>query len=174
MNDTRLNVMRGARVPLLVWGWVSFTVSLAIYIGYIVADSPYWNFGWFLIPVIGVPLLQAVRPSDTGVQTSISRSLGNIWKMLTVLIVAFSVSSFIVRINVLPLVLLILAIGSFITGELIHYPFLKYSSVSGFVLAATLWWITGLAQIPIFSIAMMVMMILPAYRIDQTLRTEKK
>lgn len=165
MNDTRISVMRGASTPLLVWGWVSFGVSMIVYFARILTGSPYWDFAWFLIPVIGLPLLQSIRPKKRGIHTAISRSLGNIWKMLTVLIVIFSISSFIVRFNVLSIILLILAIGSYITGELIHYPFLKYSSIPGFILAASLWWVTGLSQIQVFGIAMVVMMIIPAYKI---------
>lgn len=170
MNDTRLNVMRNSYAPLLVWGWVSFGVSMLIYWARVLTGRPYWDFAWFLIPLIGMPLLQYVRPKSIGMPTAISRSLGNIWKMLTILTVIFSVSSFIVTFNVLSVILLILAIGSFITGELIGFPFLKYSSIPGFMLAASLWWVTGIFQIVIFGIAMVIMMIIPAYRIKQELK----
>ena len=90
--------------------------------------------------------------------------------MFTVLIVVFSISSFVIPFNALAVILLILAIGSFITGELIRYPFLKYSSIPGFILAATMWALPGLTEIPVFGIAMLIMMVLPAYKIKQELR----
>jgi len=172
MNDTRHNVMRGAVAPLLAWGWASFAVSITVWVGLWLTCNNKWNFAWFLIPLIGMPLLRRLKPAEQGVSTAISASLVVIWKMLTVLIVAFSVTSFFVRYNVLSFILLILAIGSFITGELIRYPFLKYSSVAGFILAASMWWITGLNQIPVFAMAMLIMMIIPAYRIRHELKTE--
>lgn len=170
MNDTRLNVMRNACVPLLVWGWVSFGVSLIVYLGHILTGNPGWDFAWFLIPAVGVPVLRYSRPVDKGMPTAISRSLTTIWKMFTVLIVLFSISSFVIPFNALAVILLILAIGSFITGELIRYPFLKYSSIPGFILAATMWALPGLTEIPVFGIAMLIMMVLPAYKIKQELR----
>lgn len=172
MNDTRLNVMRNAVAPLLAWGWSSFGVSILVWGGLWFSGNYNWNFAWFLIPAIGMPLLRWLLPTEKGVSTAISKSLVVIWKMLTALIVVFSVSSFLVSYNVLSVILLILAIGSFITGELIRYPFLKYSSIPGFILAASLWWVTGLSQLPVFAIAMLIMMIIPAYRIKQELQRE--
>jgi len=172
MNDTRNNVMRGAVIPLLAWGWTSFVVSLLVWAGLWITENDNWNFAWSLIPLIGMPILRRLQPEDRGVSTAISNSLVVIWKMLTVLIVVFSITSFFVRYNVLSFILLILAIGSFITGELIRYPFLKYSSVSGFILAASMWWVTGLPQILIFAISMVTMMIIPAYKIKQVLQKE--
>lgn len=172
MNDTRNNVMRSAVAPLLAWGWASFAVSLIVWVGLILTYNYNWNFAWFMIPVIGMPLLRWLKPVQQMEATAVSGSLVVIWKMLTVLIVIFSVTSFIVTYNVLSVILLILAIGSFITGELIRYSFLKYSSVSGFILAASLWWISGFAQIPVFAAAMLLMMIIPAYRIKQELKQE--
>ena len=138
MNDTRLNVMRNSCVPLLVWGWVTFGVAMTVYLGHILTRNADWDYAWYLIPLVGLPLLRHFSPQDKGIRTAISMSLTNIWKMLTVLIVVFSVTSFIIWFNVLSVILLILAIGSFITGELIRYPFLKYSSIPGFILAAAL------------------------------------
>lgn len=171
MNDTRLNVMRNAVAPLLAWGWTSFGISILVWVGLLLTRNYNWNFAWFLIPAIGLPLLKWLQPAERGVSTAISNSLVVIWKMLTALIVVFSVSSFFVSYNVLSVILLILAIGSFITGELIRYPFLKYSSIPGFILAASLWWVTGLSQIPVFAVAMLIMMIIPAYRIKRELQT---
>lgn len=172
MNDTRNNVMRGAVSPLLAWGWTSFAVSLLVWAGLRFTGNAGWNFAWFLIPLIGWPLLRWLRPSDRGIITAISRSLVVIWRMLTVLIVVFALISFFVRYNVLSVILLLLAIGSFITGELIRYPFLKYSSVFGFILSASMWWLSGLPQILIFAISMITMMIIPAYKIKQELHKE--
>lgn len=172
MNDTRNNVMRGAVIPLLAWGWTTLVVSLLVWAGLRISENAYWNFAWFLIPLIGMPVLRWLKPAGREVSTAISNSLVVIWKMLTVLIVVFSITSFFIWYNVLALVLLILAIGSFITGELIRYTFLKYSSVSGFILAASMWWVTGLPQILIFAISMVTMMIIPAYKIKQELHKE--
>lgn len=172
MNDTRHNVMRNAVAPLLAWGWSSSIVSIIVWSGLWLTRNGNWNFAWFLIPIIGMPLLRRLQPVDKGVSTAISNSLVVIWKMLTVLIAVFSVTSFFVQFNVLSVILLILAIGSFITGELIRCPFLKYSSVPGFMLAASMWWVSGLPQILIFSISMVIMMIIPAYKIKQELQKE--
>lgn len=173
MNDTRRNVMLGSRIPLLVWGWTSFAVSLLVYLGLRFTANENWNFAWFLILAIGWPLVKSLKPKRLAVSTAISQSLVVIWKMLAVIIVVFSVTSFLTIFNVLAVILLILSMGSFITGELIRYPFLKYSSIAGFVLAILLWLIHGLMQIPVFAVAMLLIMVIPAYRMKYDLAREK-
>lgn len=173
MNDTRRNVMLGSRIPLLVWGWTTFAVSFSVYIGLQFSGNADWNYAWFLILAIGWPLVKSLKPKHTIVNTAISQSLVVIWRMLAVVTVAISLSSFMVMFNVLAIILLILAMGAFITGELIRYPFLKYSSIAGFVLSISMWWITGLMQIPVFAMAMLLMMIIPAYRMKYDITNEE-
>ncbi len=169
MNDTRHNIILGSRIPLLVWGSVSFAVSIIVYLGLRFTGNFKWNFAWLLILLIGLPLVKSLRPKTTLISTAISKSLVVIWKMFTVLIIFFSILAFFVPFNVLGMILLILSIGSFITGELIRYPYLKYSSIPGFIMAALLWWLVGLEQILIFAAAMLIMMVLPAYKMKQDL-----
>lgn len=173
MNDTRRNVMLASRIPLLVWGWTSFAVSMLVYFGLRFSGNENWNYAWFMILVVGWPLVKSLKPKRLAVSTAISQSLVVIWKMLAVVIVVFSVTSFLTMFNVLAVILLILAMGAFITGELIRYPYLKYSSIAGFILAISLWMIHGLVQIPVFAVAMLMMMVLPAYRMKYDLAKEE-
>lgn len=117
MNDTRRNVMLDSRMPLLVWGWLSFAVSVMVYAGLRLTGDFRWNFAWFLILLIGIPLVKILKPAVRPVTTAISKSLVVIWKMLAVLIAVFSTVSFFADFKILSVVLMILAIGSFITGE---------------------------------------------------------
>lgn len=172
MNDTRKNVMQGSRIPLLVWGWTSSAVSVLVYAGLKLTGDFQWNFAWFLILVAGLPLVMLLKPKTPITPTAISTSLVVIWKMLAVVIAAFSILSFFVYFPVLAVILLLLAIGSFITGELIRYPFLKYSSFPGFIIAATLWRMNNLEQILIFALAMLIMMVFPAYKMSFDLSKE--
>ncbi len=173
MNDTRRNVMLGSRIPLLVWGWTSIAVALFVYLGLRFSENESWNYAWFLILAIGWPLVRSLKPKQPSVSTAISQSLVVIWKMLAAVIIVFSMTSFLTVFNVLAMILLILAVGSFITGELIRYPFLKYSSIAGFILAISLWLIHGLIQIPVFAVAMLMMMVIPAYRMKYDLAKER-
>lgn len=173
MNDTRHNVMLGSRLPLLVWGWTTFSVSLLVYIGIRFTGNENWNYAWFLILVVGWLLVKSLKSPHKEISTAISQSLVVIWKMLAVVIAVFSVTSFIVKYNVLAVILLILAMGSFITGELIRYPFLKYSSIAGFILSISLWRFTGIIQIPVFALAMLLMMVIPAYKMKYDLTKEE-
>lgn len=172
MNDTRRNVMLGSRIPLLVWGWTSFAVAMLVYFGLRFSGNQNWDYAWFLILAVGWPAVRNLKPKHLVVNTAISQSLVVIWKMLAMVIVVSSVTSFLTMFNVLAVILLILAMGAFITGELIRYPYLKYSSIAGFILAISLWLIHGLIQIPMFAVAMLLMMVVPAYRMKYDLAKE--
>ena len=103
------------------------------------------------------------------VKSGISSSLQSIWWMLTILLLCFSVTSFLLPFNVLFFILLLLSIGSFVTGAVIAYPFLQYSSVAGFIVSFLLLLISGLNQIPVFAAAVAVMMIVPGIKMKQDL-----
>ena len=68
------------------------------------------------------------------------------------------------------IILLLLSIGSYVTGAIISYPFLKYSSIVGFVGALILMlFVWGVDQLPIFSAAVLAMMIIPGIKMKRDL-----
>ncbi len=170
MTDTRRSVLEHAHVPFLTWGGVTVIVALLVYALLKLTHNPYYNLGWYLIPVFGVPLTMIYRPRTKLIRTGITTSLRSIWWMLTVLLVCFSVTSFFIPFNVLFFILLLLSIGSFVSGAVISYPFLTYSSVAGFVFCGGLLLISGLNQIPVFAVAIMAMMIIPGLKMKQDLK----
>lgn len=167
ISDTRSSVLKHAYVPFLTWGGTTVVVALLVYFLKMAYGSPLIYLCWFLIPVVGLPLTRLCRPRTKLLRTGITVSLQSIWCMLTVLLISFSVTSFVLPFNILFFILLILSIGSFVTGAILSYPFLKFSSIPGFIVSVLMLLIPGDAQIPIFAAAIAVMMVIPGYKMKQ-------
>lgn len=171
ISDTRRSVLQQAYVPFLTWGGITIVVAILVYVLHKTINNPYCNLCWILIPVLGYPLTMIYRPRTKLIKTGITTSLRSIWVMLTVLLVVFSLTAmFFISFNILFFILLILSIGSYVSGAVISYPFLTYSSVGGFLFCAVLLFITGLNQIPVFAMAIITMMIIPGLKMKQDLK----
>ncbi|MBD5356792.1 MAG: hypothetical protein HDR88_07290 [Bacteroides sp.] len=170
VSDTRRSVLRHAYIPFLIWGGVTVFVSLLIYALLVITGNPYSNLCWYFIPIVGFPMTMVYRPRTKLIRTGIATSLRSIWYMLTVLLVCFSLASFFISFNILFFILLLLSIGSYVSGAVISYPFLTYSSVAGFIFSVGLLVISGVNQIPVFAAAIVVMMIMPGLKMKQDLR----
>lgn len=175
MSQTRRSVLGGSYIPLLVWGWTTIAIGLAVYISRWLTADGLSDYLWFLIlPIgwMGMTLCSKKRPVT--VQTALTAPLHNIWFMLTVVLVSFSVTSYFVSFNILFFILLLLAIGCYITGALIKYPFLQYSSIAGFLLAVSMWMVTDQRQILLFVAAILAMMIIPAYKMRKDFKNYER
>lgn len=174
MSQTRRNVLRDSSTPFLVWGWTTVVVGIMVYVSISLTGNPQSYLMWFLLPAIGMVIMAFKRrKQDAGSRTVLDRPLNSIWTMLTVVLVCFSVSSYFISFNVLFFILLVLSIGCFVTGAIIKYPLLRWASVIGFAVDASLLMVSNPKQILLFVLAIAGMMILPGYKMKQDLKNER-
>lgn len=173
MLQTRKNVLRSAYYPFLAWGWTTVLTAIAAYALHTLTDGRLCDLIWFAIPIVGTAVVKMSGPREKLVRTSLNSMLNQIWAMFTVLLVVISLLSFFVEFEVFCMILLILSIASFTTGAIIKYPLLEYGSLVGFLLIPAIWAVDIRRQILIFAIAIMLMMILPGYKMKQDLRHER-
>lgn len=171
MSQTRRSVLSVTYPPFLVWGWGSVAISLVVYLGLIFTGDFRWNYMWLLLPVVGLTGMSMLKIKEQ-VSTELTDSLVKIWRMLTLVLVGFSITAYIVSFNVLFFVLLLLAIGSYVTGAVIKYAVLRYASIAGLVITPLMWFVSGPRQLLLFAGAIVMMMIFPAYKIKQDLKNE--
>lgn len=170
VSDTRRSVLQQACVPFLTWGSATIVAGILVYSLIKMTGDNRCFFCWYLIPVLGLPLTRLFMPHTKMIRTGMATSLQSIWLMLTVLLLSFSLTSFFIKFNVLFFILLLLSIGSYVTGAVISYRFLMLSSVAGFIVSALLLVISGINQIPVFVAAIAVMMIVPGLKMKQDLK----
>ncbi len=174
MSQTRRSVLQDSYAPFLIWGWATVAIGLSVYLLVTLLHNPGFYLLWFMLPVIGVTGMKIrKRQHKSDVKATLTSPLASIWKMFLVLLICFSVGSFLISYNVLFFILLILSIGCYVTGASIKYPLLQYSSIIGFIVDASLWIVTGPLQIILFLIAIIAMMIIPGYKMKEDLRYDR-
>ncbi len=173
MSQTRRSVLSDVYFPFLVWGWSTMGICLTVYLGLVLTGDATWKYAWLLLPVVGLCGLMAHGKRELQVNTELTGSLLMIWRMLGLVLAGFSVTAYIVSFNVLFFILLMLAIGSYVTGAVIKYAVLRYASMAGLVIAPVMWLVEGPRQLLLFAVAILGMMIFPAYKIKQDLKNER-
>ncbi len=79
INNTKRNLNRGSGNSFIIWGVVSFTVTLIVILAMHLTRSPHTNWLFMLIPILGfVGEWVAIRNAPPAVVTQIDKALANI------------------------------------------------------------------------------------------------
>jgi membrane protein len=133
-SKRRLEV--GSGNTFLVWGYVTAAVSLAVYLLVAYTGSYIWCWGWFSIPVFGwLFILSKEQWKQRTVITYTDKVIDAIWMVLGIMFFgAVMVLMFTNAMNVmLPLSLILCAVGTSFTGIVLRERFLIFSPVIGFI-----------------------------------------
>jgi hypothetical protein len=167
ITSSRRKLEDGNGIPFLIWGYTTFFVSLLVYY-FINATSDYhYHFFWFLIPVIGsigMFISKRNKTKQSGhAMNFVERVIGNIWTVIGVAAFIVSVGSFFVRIPILPLTLLLMGIGTALTGLAINFKPVIISGFIGMASCVVPFVMKGNEQILVFGIIYLIMMVIPGH-----------
>ena len=120
IQNTHRRLTVNAGKPYLIWGYLTAGVAIFEWLVAVNGWSFYWMFAWWLIPLLGFPLmLLTCRKRPTEPKNYIDRAVEAVWIASSVaMIPAFAIALF-YRVSILPLVTLIISIGTLISGRLI-------------------------------------------------------
>lgn len=122
IQNTQNKITGGEGISMLVWSYVTVSVTIAVWTLITITGRDIWNFLWFAIPVLGIPLnFLFGKKHKVGVRTFIDKVITFVWLVLGIGCFLFSAISFIVPTPVLPVVLLLVGSGSVITGLVIKF-----------------------------------------------------
>jgi hypothetical protein len=167
ITNSRRKLEDGNGIPFLIWGYTTFFVSLAVFFFINATGDHHYHFLWFLIPVIGsigMVVSKRSKAKHAGHALNfIERVIGNIWMVVGIAAFLISIGSFYVRIPILPLMLLLMGIGTALTGLTIKF---KPVIISGFIGMASCvipFVMEGNEQILAFGIIYLIMMVVPGH-----------
>ena len=167
ITNSRRKLEDGNGIPFLIWGYATFFVSLMVYFFINATGDYHYHFLWFLIPVIGSIGMTVSKRNKTKhaghALNFIERVIGNIWMVIGIASFIASVGAFLVRYPVLPLMLLLMGIGTALTGLTIKF---KPVIISGFIGMASCvlpFIIDGNGQILVFGVIYLMMMVVPGH-----------
>lgn len=120
IQNTHRRLTVNAGKPYLIWGYLTFTIAIFEWLVVVNGWSFYWMFAWWLIPLLGFPLmLLTCRNKPTEPKNYIDRAVEAVWIACSMaMIPAFAIALF-YRVSILPLVTLIISIGTLVSGRLI-------------------------------------------------------
>lgn len=163
IRETRENIEKHVAYPLLIWGYLTVAVSLAVWYILSKTGNYHWHLLWFVLPVIGWPLNKWLgRNAQKGVTTYMDRIVGMIWAVVGVAVLLVGIASFRIG-NVLFIIALLLSIGTALTGLVIKFKSITWAGIASVLLSFVLLFVPDINQILVFAALFVVMMIVPGH-----------
>jgi hypothetical protein len=150
----------------LLWGWV---ICIASLLEFILIQMHYDNIsgiGWpILLPIAFVCqiVIMVRNKNKEKVKTHIDTIMGYLWSSfgISLGIVLFSYSR--LQANTLPMVLMLYAIGTFVSGGAMQVRALIVGGIACWVIAIACFFVSAQDQILLLAIAVIVAYIIPGY-----------
>ncbi|RNC64863.1 hypothetical protein [Proteiniphilum sp. X52] len=165
IQNTQRKLEKGNGLPFLTWGYTTVAVSLLVWYLFSSTGNPYWNYLWFLIPVIGFPtMMLIIRKQEKGVKTYIDRIIGYVWIAFGIAGLAVSTSAvFVWNLPILFIIVLMMGTGTAITGMIIRFKPIIFSGFAGMLFSFLCLIVKGYDSILVFALIFLVMMVIPGH-----------
>jgi hypothetical protein len=168
IQNTRTNMKHGGGKIFLLWGYDALIISLVVYFLLKQTGNPEVQFLFWLIPLIGYPLmLNFLRKKAKPVTTYVDKSIGQIWLTLGVGFMLIPLMLIWVNIPVIFFVSLLMSIGVGISGFMIGIQSIRNLGFLGMLFSCLLLFVKGPEIIPAFCIIILICMILPGYILNR-------
>ena len=177
IKETRNNLEKDGGSIYLLWGYVWFFVSLAIYFLLMRTGDYRMQWLWFAIPLIGYPgMIYLLKKEKREAITFAGRVIGNIWIVIGVVAALLSLYMFI-DYNAFPILFtmaLLINTGVAMSGLIIKFKPIIIAGFLGILLSFVILMLNGLDQILIFSLFAVIMLIIPGHILNAASRKVKK
>ena len=139
IENTRSRIARNSGRPLLAWGYATVLTTLVVWGAVAYFQDPRWNYLWLLLPVLGWLLMGLTRgkPTEGEARTFVDRVIGNVWFVMgsTALFVSLLTLFTPMRLPILFIILLIMGMGTAVTGLIIRFTPTIVGGIAAIVLA---------------------------------------
>lgn len=172
IRETQENTARYAAYPLLIWGYTTVVVTVAVWFLYTYTGIWQWNFLWFALPAIAGPLTIFFnrKDKDKGAKNYIDRITSQIWMVFGVVGFVVSCFAFFVNVDILFLISLLMGMGATLTGLVCKYKPLSIAGVVGIAFSFSMLFVHGSGVYLIFAAIFIVMMIVPGHIMNKEMK----
>lgn len=176
IQNSKKGLVVGSGNSFLFWGYLTLTVSIAIFVLLYFTGNQSWFWLGSVIPVIGCLYIWWMSRRD-GKRTMsyVDKVISNVWQIVggTCVIIALLALNYGNNIAILPLLLLVLSVGAGITGSVIQEK--SFYNCSSFGIAISLGMLFNintivegsLRQVFAFALAIVVVMIIPGHIVNR-------
>lgn len=176
MNTTKQRIEKKSGTPFLIWGYATLFVSIIVYYVTSLTGNPWYNFLWYLIPCIGMPLtLRHHKKQTKEITTPIQKSISYLWMFLgflgllltiypSILINTTDYNFQALPYRILFIMLLLMTVGTGFTAILIRSKTIFYGAIIGTIGTFALPYLSlYFNSILIFGIIFFLFMVIPGH-----------
>lgn len=166
IRNTQNKMERNAGTPFLIWGYTTVIVAVSIWILVTITKNYYWQFLWFILPVMSFPATYLVNKNNKkGVRTYIDKIISQLWLVFGIAGFMVSVPTFFIsyRFPVLFCVILLMGMGTALTGFIIKFKPCIWGGFISMGLSYLYLIYNGINSILIFAAVFLIMMIIPGH-----------
>lgn len=178
IRNTQTKMEENSGTMFLIWGYISVFTTMLVWSLLMLTDNYQYQWLWFIIPVGGYLstwLFYRNRIRKPRASTYIDRVIGYIWLVLGITGFSLSMISIVTyKYPILFIIVLIMGIGTTLTGLVIRFKPLTYAGIFGQLASITLLFVGWKMQMPIFAIVFVIMMIIPGHVLNATVRKRMK
>ena len=165
IQNTKQKMAKNAGAPFLIWGYTTIIISLSVWFLLKETGNFNWQWLWFLLPTVALPLtLWVGRKQEKLVTTYMDRVVGYVWTVFGIggFFVSW-VSIFFWSMSVLFVILLMMGMGTALTGLIIKMKVVTVCGALGALASIGCVYVHGLNQILVFAAAFVFMMVIPGH-----------
>lgn len=178
IRNTQTKMEENSGTMFLIWGYTTIGVTLLVWLLLTLTHDYSWQWLWFLLPAVGSILSvlhvkkEARKPHAN---TYIDRIVWYIWMVLGTTGFVLSVVSIIsYKFPILFVIVLIMGMGTTLTGLVIRFKAHVFSGILGMVASVAFLFVNWQTQMLMFSAVFLVMMVIPGYILNYTARKRNK
>ena len=176
IQNTKNRLETNCGMPFLFWGYTTLFVSLLIWFLVVTTRNYYWQYLWFLLPIIaGTGTYLSTRNQQPGIKTHLDKVINYIWLVFG--ITGFLISMlamFFWQLPILFIILLLMGMGTTLTGLVVDYKTVTICGTLGALSSIGCLFYSGPNQILIFAPVFIFMMVIPGHVLNHAARKQKK
>ena len=174
IRNTQTKLEKNAGTTMIAMGYITVFTSLLIWCLYYVFNFTHnIQYLWLIIPVIGWPLaifLKRKGGEKKSIKTYIDTIIGYVWAVLGFSMLAISIVTFFTYMPILFIILVLMCIGTIITGLITKFRFLVINGIIGFALSFLCLIYQDLNSVLIFAGEFILICIIPGHVLNYKCR----
>lgn len=173
IHNTKKRIEEGSGTVFLIWGYSTVIVTMLVWALVLYTQDYRYQWVWFLLPISGTTLTTLYKKKEARkprVKTYIDRIINQVWLVLGISGFLLSMISIVRYFPILFIIVLIMGIGTTLTGLITKFRPLVISGVIGMLASVGLSFLSWKYQLPVFSLIFIFMMIIPGHYLNYKAR----
>ena len=164
IRNTQSKMEQNIGRPLMILGYVSVIIALGVWYGNVFVGDYRWNFLWFLVPLIGWPIVYKLNSKKQFATTYLDRIIKYVWIVFTVgILLTCSLSVFLWDLDSLFFSAISIGMMAALTGLIVRVNSITISGFVGMLISPVTLFLQDGNQILAIGAMFIVLLIIPGH-----------